>query len=72
MVKRALDNVIPLRPPGPRPTHCLDCDPDGRQPFRLAYRADVRTGDILTPCPRCGRYALALLPRSAVRLGLGA
>jgi hypothetical protein len=52
------DNVVPLFPRRPRPTRCLDCDPEGDFPFRIAVRADPRTGDILTPCPSCGHHAL--------------
>ena len=43
-----------------------------RRPFRVAVRADPRTGDILTPCPACGRHALAPLRRSAGQRGLRA
>ncbi len=65
------DNVIPLFPRRPRPTRCLDCDPEGASPFRIAVHADPRTGDILTPCPACGRHALVehALARSGVARG---
>ncbi|HET8723206.1 MAG TPA: hypothetical protein VFM53_03305 [Anaeromyxobacteraceae bacterium] len=52
------DNVVPLFPRRPRATRCLDCDPAGAYPFRIAVHADARTGEILTPCPACGRHAL--------------
>jgi hypothetical protein len=64
MSRGAVANVIALRPRIPRATHCLDCDPRGATPFRVPFRADSRTGDILTPCPACGRYALVELVRS--------
>jgi hypothetical protein len=64
MSRTALAKVVPLRPRSPRATHCLDCDPKGAAPFRVPYRADSRTGDIVTPCPACGRYALVELVRS--------
>jgi hypothetical protein len=53
------DNVVQLRPRPSRATYCQDCDPEGLHPFRVEVRADPRTCDILTPCPACGRHALA-------------
>ena len=52
------DNLIRLRPYRPRPSFCQDCDPLGARPFLVEFHADPRTGDILTPCPACGRHAL--------------
>ena len=65
MNRGALADVIPLRPRGPRATHCLDCDPAAARPFHVPYRADSRTGEIVTPCPACGRYALVEMRRRA-------
>ncbi len=62
------ENVVRLRPRRPRATVCQDCDPAATRPFRIPFHADPRTGDILTPCPACGRYALLELVRArAVR-----
>jgi hypothetical protein len=61
------NNVIYLHQRGRWPTYCLDCDPSCTSPFDLAFRKDVRTGDILTPCPSCGRSALVEVPRAAAR-----
>jgi len=44
-------------------TYCLDCDPAGERPFDFPVHQDVRTGDILTPCPACARIALVEVPR---------
>jgi hypothetical protein len=44
-------------------THCLDCDPACERPFDFPVHQDVRTGDILTPCPACERIALVDAPR---------
>jgi hypothetical protein len=59
-------NVIYLHPrPHQRrrwPTHCLDCDPACERPFDFPVHQDVRTGDILTPCPACARIALVDAP----------
>jgi hypothetical protein len=52
------ENVTRLHLLGPRPSFCQDCDPLGSRPFRVEFHADPRTGDILTPCPVCGRHAL--------------
>jgi hypothetical protein len=49
-------------------THCLDCDPAAARPFERPVRADARTGEILTPCPACGRFALAEAPRTDARV----
>jgi hypothetical protein len=49
------------------PTHCLDCDPAGERPFDFPVHQDVRTGDILTPCPACGRISLVEAPRVEAR-----
>jgi hypothetical protein len=49
------------------PTYCLDCDPAGERPFDLPVHKDVRTGDILTPCPSCKRIALVDAPRADER-----
>jgi len=57
------DNVIYLHQRRSWRTHCLDCDPAGERPFELAVHQDVRTGDILTPCPACARIALVEAPR---------
>jgi hypothetical protein len=62
------DNVVPFRPRQPRATRCLDCDPEGVRPFQVAFHADPRTGDILTPCPACGRHALVEVRRRAARV----
>jgi len=56
-------NVIYLHPRRRWRTHCLDCDPAGERPFDFAVHQDVRTGDILTPCPACARIALVEVPR---------
>jgi len=63
-------NVIYLHPRQTRrgPTHCLDCDPAGERPFDFPVHQDVRTGDILTPCPACARIALVEAPPVAERL----
>jgi len=45
------------------PTYCLDCDPAGERPFDVPVHQDVRTGDILTPCPACERISLVDAPR---------
>lgn len=66
------DNLLLLHPRRPPATHCQDCDPEGVRPFRVEVRADSRTGDILTPCPVCGRHALARVGRTAGRRGLSA
>ena len=66
------DNVIVLHPRRPPATHCQDCDPVGARPFHVEVRADPRTDDILTPCPACGRHALARMRRVAGRRGLSA
>jgi hypothetical protein len=58
------DNVIRLRPRRPRATFCLDCDPRCGSPFQVSFHADPRTGDILTPCPACGRHALVEVERA--------
>lgn len=44
------------------PTYCLDCDPACERPFEFPVHKDVRTGDILTPCPACARIALVDAP----------
>jgi hypothetical protein len=64
-------NIHVLDPHRPYRTHCLDCDPDAARPFRIPVHADRRTGDILTPCPACGRYALVVFTRAAGRRSLG-
>lgn len=66
-----LENVVVLYPRTPAATYCQDCDPNGFHPFRVAVRADSRTGDILTPCPACQRHALALVSGAAGRRKLG-
>jgi hypothetical protein len=52
------ENVIRMHLLRPRPSFCQDCDPLGTRPFLVEFHADPRTGDILTPCPACGRHAL--------------
>jgi hypothetical protein len=57
---------------GPWRTFCQDCDPGCARPFEVPARRDPRTGDLLTPCPACGRVALADVPRAAAaRRGRG-
>jgi hypothetical protein len=66
-------NVIYLHPRRRRRTHCIDCDPACERPFGFAFHQDVRTGDILTPCPACGRIALVEAPTVDERIsGAGA
>jgi len=60
-------NVIYLHPRRRWRTHCLDCDPAGERPFDTAVHQDVRTGDILTPCPACARIALVEAPWAGER-----
>ena len=62
MDPREHSNVIYLHPRRRWRTHCLDCDPAGERPFDFAVHEDVRTGDILTPCPACARIALVDAP----------
>jgi len=57
------DNVLYLYQRRRWRTHCLDCDPACERPLDLAVHQDVRTGDILTPCPACARIALVEAPR---------
>ena len=67
MGPREHSNVIYLHQRRRWRTHCLDCDPTGERPFDLAVHQDVRTGDILTPCPACARIALVEAPRVGER-----
>jgi hypothetical protein len=60
-------NVIYLHRRRPWRTHCLDCDPGAERPFDLVVRPDARTGEILTPCPACGRISLVEAPRPGAR-----
>ncbi len=48
-------------------TYCQDCDPACARPLDVEARRDPRTGDYLTPCPACGRVALADVPRARSR-----
>jgi hypothetical protein len=66
------DNVIAIHPRRPRATFCADCDPGCGRPFHVPYRADPRTGDILTPCPSCGRHALVEVARAGDLREIGA
>jgi hypothetical protein len=62
------ENVVYLHQRRRRRTHCLDCDAAALRPFDVEVRADARTGEILTPCPACGRFALVEAPRSDARV----
>jgi hypothetical protein len=62
MDPREPDNVIHLHQRRRWRTHCLDCDPAGHRVFDVPVHRDVRTGDILTPCPACQGFALVEVP----------
>jgi hypothetical protein len=61
------DNVVYLHPQRRWLTHCLDCDPSGDRVFDVPVHQDVRTGDILTPCPACQGFALVEVPGTNAR-----
>jgi hypothetical protein len=67
MNPREPDNVVYLHPQRRRRTHCLDCDPSADRVLDVPVHQDVRTGDILTPCPACQGYALVEVPGTDAR-----
>jgi hypothetical protein len=73
MDPREQSNVFYLHPRRRGRTYCLDCDPSSEHPFEIAVHKDVRTGDILTPCPACRHVALVDVPWAGARsAGTGA